>query len=134
MGSPNPSLVCAVCLDLIPNHLPTSGWRFKVTENLLIESSLHFSFSDIEVSSQICALCSVIKDGVEIMFRGEVEGLGDRECSIIVHHESPLEVEVFGKDGNNEESVRMEFFAQEGESSTWPLSSAMTLNFDPSKV
>jgi hypothetical protein len=61
----------------------------------------------------------VIKDGVEIMFRGELEALGGRECSIIVHHGSPLEVKIFAEDGNDEESVRMQFFAQEGKSSTW---------------
>lgn len=62
----------------------------------------------------------MIKDGVKIMFQGELEGLGERECSIIVHHGSPLEVKIFGQDGNDEESMRMQFFAQEGKSSTWP--------------
>jgi hypothetical protein len=54
------------------------------------------------------------------MFQGEIEGLGERECSIIVHHGSPLEVKIFGEDGSDEESVRVQFFAQEGKSSMWP--------------
>lgn len=68
--SPSRSLTCAVCLDLIPKRLPTNRWRFKVAENLLIESVLPFVFSDLEVSSQTCVFCLVIKDGIEIMSRG----------------------------------------------------------------
>jgi hypothetical protein len=116
--SPNGSLTCALCLDLAPNHRPTTRWRFNVAENLLIESSLDFAFSDLEVSSQTCAFCSVIKDGIEIISRGvlgdELRGLGDREASIIVQNNTPVEVKILGEGGNEEESVRLQFFVKDG--------------------
>jgi hypothetical protein len=116
--SPSGSLTCAVCLDLIPNHRPTTRWRFNVAENLLIESALPFAFLDLEVSSQTCAFCSVIKDGIEIISRGvlgaKLRGLGDREASIIVQNNTPVEVKVLGEGGNEEESVRLQFFVKDG--------------------
>ena len=119
-GSPNGSLTCAVCLDLIPNHRPTTRWRFNVAENLLIESALPFAFSDLEVSSQTCAFFLVIKNGIEIISGGvtllgaELRGLGDREASIIVQNNTPVEVKVLGEGGNEEESVRLQVFVKDG--------------------
>jgi hypothetical protein len=117
-GSPNGSLTCALCLDLAPTHRPTARWRFNVAENLLIESALLFAFSDLEVSSQTCAFCSVIKTGIEIISRGvlraELRRLGNREASIIVQNNTPVEVKVLGEGGNEEESVRLQFFVKDG--------------------
>jgi hypothetical protein len=113
-----PSLTCPVCLDLTPNHLPTTRWQFKVTENLLIECALHFAFSELEISCLSCAVCAVIKNGIEMMsrgeFRDELEGLSEREGCFIVQKNSPFEVEVFGEDGDEDEAVRMQFYVEEG--------------------
>jgi hypothetical protein len=60
----------------------------------------------------------VIKDGIENISRGvleaEMRGLGDRETSIIVQNNTPVEVKVLGEGGNEEVSVRLQFFVKDG--------------------
>jgi len=62
----------------------------------------------------------VIKNGIEIISGGvtllgaELRGLGDREASIIVQNNTPVEVKVLGEGGNEEESVRLQVFVKDG--------------------
>ena len=115
-----PSIPCAVCLDLNPTHFRTTRWQVNVTGNLLIEYVLPFTISELETSSQGCAFCAVVKNGIELIsgdaFRDDREGLSGRRGSFIVQKDLPCEVEIFGEDGNVRKS-RMQFYMQEGERS-----------------
>ena len=113
-----PSLTsCPICLDLKPVHNPTTPWQLTVADNLLIESTLPFTFAALEISAQGCGTCAVIKNGIVLMsggvFRDELQGLSERKGCFIVQNDHPLEVEVFGEPGNEEKSVRMQFYVKE---------------------
>jgi hypothetical protein len=109
---------CLVCLDLIPNH-HTTQWKFNVAENLTIESTLPFKISELDVSSQLCVLCSVIKDGIGIMRNGALKaklrgGMVQKEAVIIVQINAPVEVKILCDGGNEKDFLRMQFFVKDG--------------------
>lgn len=112
---PRPSPTCAICLDLIANHLPTTRWQFHVTENRLVESWLHFKLSDLEISSRDCVLCFVVKEGLTALGREILwDTSGVREGNFILQNNSPLEVEILDPVEHDVRPLRFQFFIPEG--------------------
>src|SRR3954465_11025060 len=94
------NLSCPVCLALTPNRLPTTQWQFNVADNQVIECRLPFDFAALDIASENCYVCSIIRDGIVEISRGvvrdEFQGLSQRKGHFIVQRQSPVEVEISG--------------------------------------
>jgi hypothetical protein len=116
---------CAVCLDLdtsLPQEL--SRWRTNVAENLAIEYILSFDVAALSAASEKCSFCAVIENGLESIHCGVFHdecgtsclGFRRKKGRIILQDASPLEIELFDDDSDDEEvPMRLQFFATNGD-------------------
>jgi hypothetical protein len=108
---------CDTCFDL--DHTSTR-WNVDVKDNLTIEYSLSFESSQLALAAeQGCAICSLIRNGLELMSRKLFlfDQLRPYRGRFILQTDCPVEVEVVDEsrmDLSAKPSARIQYYTHEG--------------------
>ncbi|KAM3068410.1 hypothetical protein ACMFMF_009225, partial [Clarireedia jacksonii] len=109
-----PSPPCAVCLDLNPfQSRQVARWQARIAKNWKIEQILPFCLRQLKISSQTCAFCSVIKNGIISTY-----GIAGTNDSTLITHDFDLD-QIFVGEGRiivlDPAGLEVEFFEERDE-------------------